>query len=320
MDAIVYFEIRIPGILMAQGLGSAPALVLLFGSLALGVAVARLARPPAGLAQSLNWWVINIALPAMVLDLVPRVHFESQFWFLAAANWLVFIGSWLLFAGLGRLLGWSRARIGALTLVGGLGNAAFMGYPMIEALRGAPGLSLAVIGDQTGCFIALVLGGLAVTAIYAGRDLRPWAIARQIVLFPAFLALLLGIALGRIGDPFALLHVVCQRLAATLTPLALFSVGLQQPLTLPRSHLGAVGMALGWKLLLAPALCYLLGWLTGVTGLVLVVGVLQAGMAPMISAAILADQYRLEPGVANTVLGLGVLLSLASVPWINSMI
>src|SRR5665213_1149372 len=149
------------------------ALVLLFACLALGIVVAHVARPPAGLAQSLNWWVINIALPALVLNVIPRIHFETQFWFLTAANWLVFIGSWLLFAALGKALGWSRARIGALTLVGGLGNTAFMGYPMILALRGTQGLSLAVIGDQTGCFTALVIGGVAVTVIYADRPLRP---------------------------------------------------------------------------------------------------------------------------------------------------
>jgi predicted permease len=296
------------------------ALVLLFTCLALGVLVARWARPPAGLAQALNWWVIHIALPALVLNVIPRVHFEAQLWFLTAANWLVFVGSWLLFATLGKALGWSRARIGALTLVGGLGNTAFMGYPMIEALRGAPGVSLAVIGDQTGCFTALVIGGVAVTVVYADRELRAWQIVRQIVLFPPFLALVAGIVIRLAGDPFELLHVLCAQLAATLTPLALFSVGLQQRLEWPRARLPAIGCALGWKLLLAPALCYLLGRLSGISGLVLAVGVLQAGMPPMISAAILADQYQLEPGLANSVLAIAILLSLVTVPWLNTLL
>ena len=37
-------------------------------------------------------------------------------------------------------------------------------------------------------------------------------------------------------------------------------------------------------------------------------------MAPMISAAILADQNDLEPQLANTVLGVGILLSFLTVP------
>ena len=47
------------------------------------------------------------------------------------------------------------------------------------------------------------------------------------------------------------------------------------------------------------------------------IAVLQAAMAPMISAAILADQYGLEPDLANAVLGGGVVLSLLTVPLIN---
>jgi predicted permease len=296
------------------------ALTLLFVCLALGYLVARLGRPPAGLAPTLNWWVIRIALPALVLDLVPRVHFQMQLWFLTAANWLVFAGSVVLFGLLGRALGWTRARIGALTLAGGLGNTAFVGYPMIEALRGQQGLSLAVIGDQTGCFTALAIGGVAITALYAGREVRPGPVLRQILLFPAFLALLAGIGIGAVGDPWPWLHALCSRLAGTLTPLALFSVGLQQRLRLPRASLPAIGYCLGWKLLLAPALCYLLGRAGGVSGLVLAVGVLQAAMPPMVSSAILAEQYGLEPELAGAVLGIGILLSLASVPWINGLL
>ena len=67
-------------------------------------------------------------------------------------------------------------------------------------------------------------------------------------------------------------------------------------------------------MLLAPLLCWALGSAAGVGGLLLTVGVLQAAMAPMISAAILADEYALEPALANTVLGAGIVLSLLSVP------
>jgi malate permease and related proteins len=293
------------------------ALLLLFICLALGAAVARWFKPPQGLAQYLNWWVINIALPALVLDLIPRIRFDPQLWFPVVAQWLVFVGAWLLFAWLGPRLGWSRNRIGALILVTGLGNTSFMGYPLIEALRGKDGLALAVVADQLGCFVALAVGGIAVTAVYAGRTLVLEEVARRILLFPSFLALVAGVIAGVCGGWPDALHQVLERLGATLTPLALFSVGLQFRLHLGRSQLGALGLGLGWKLLLAPALCWALGLATGVGGLVLTVGVLQAAMAPMISASILANQYELEPPLANTVLGAGILLSLATVPLAN---
>ena len=296
------------------------ALLLLFVCLALGVVVKRYFAPPAGLAQNLNWWVLNIALPALVLDLMPRIHLDPHLWFPVASMWLVFLGAWLLFALIGHYRGWSRGRIGALVLVSGLGNTSFMGYPMIEALRGKEGLSLAVIGDQVGTFVALAVGGVAVTAVYAGRKLMPAEVLRRILLFPSFLALVGGLIAGALGGWPDAVHLVLERVGASLTPLALFSVGLQFRLHLGRSQLGALGLGLGWKMLVAPLLCYLIGVATGVGGLVLTVGVLQAAMAPMISAAILAEQYELEPTLANTVLGAGILLSLVTVPLANMLL
>lgn len=290
------------------------ALLLLFVCLALGVLARRYASPPAGTVHGINWWVINIALPALVLELIPRLHFDPQLWFPVAAMWVTFFGAWLLFGLLGPRLGWARQRTGALILVCGLGNTSFMGYPLVEALRGKPGLALAVVADQLGCFPLLASAGIVVASLYAGRTPQPRLIVRRILTFPAFLALVAGGIVGALGGWPAWLEGVFAPIGATLTPLALFSVGLQFKLHLGERQLAAAALGLGWKLALAPLACWLLGRTVGVGGMVLAVGVLQAAMAPMISAAILADEYGLEPPLANTVLGAGIVVSLLTVP------
>ncbi len=294
--------------------------LLLFLCFALGIAVKRFAGPPAGMAQGLNWWILNVALPALVLDLIPRLHFDRQLWFLVVSMWFVFAGSWAVCAAFGHWFKWSRERIGALTLVAGLGNTAFTGYPLVEALRGKEGLALAVVADQLGCFLALAVGGITVAAWYSGGRTRPAAIVRRIALFPPFLTLLVGLIAGFFGGWPAPLESVYERVGATLTPLALFSVGLQFTLQLSRAQLGAVGFALAWKLVAAPLIVFLVGLAIGIQGTVLAVAVLQSGMAPMISAAILADQHGLEPRVANATLGVGILLSLLTVPLLNRLV
>ncbi|HEX4896347.1 MAG TPA: AEC family transporter [Solimonas sp.] len=293
------------------------AFLLLVACLALGVAVARLAHPPMGLAQGLNWWVINIALPALILELIPRLQFDAQLWFLACSQWLVFLGAWALFAALGRQYRWSRARIGALTLMAGLGNTSFIGYPMLEALRGREGLALGVLADQLGCFVALAVGGVVVSALYSGHRPQGREIVRRILLFPSFLALAAGAAVGTLGGWPEPVEAILVRVGQTLVPLALFSVGLRFRLQFGNGQAALVATALGWKLLLAPLAMLGLGLATGIGGLPLTISVLQAAMAPMISAAILCDQHHLEPTLANTVLGTGILLSLASVPLWN---
>ncbi|HEY0972935.1 MAG TPA: AEC family transporter [Solimonas sp.] len=290
------------------------AFALLLTCLALGVLVARYARPPMGLAQGLNWWVIHIALPALVLELIPQLRFELQFWFLIVSQWIVFVGAFLLFRWIGARLDWSRGRIGALTLVCGLGNTSFLGFPLLEALRGREGLALGVVADQLGCFIVLAIGGTLVAALYSGAQARPREIAKRVLLFPAFLALLVGALAGQLGGWPTAVDDILQRLGATLVPLALFSVGLRFRLQLGGDQALPLTLGLVWKLAMAPALVFALGWISGVRGDVLAIGVMQASMAPMISAAILADQHNLEPPLANSILGAGILLSLLTVP------
>ena len=290
------------------------ALLLLFVCLVLGMGVARLARPPAGMAQALNWWVLYVALPAIVLELIPTLHLQPSLWFPVAACWLLFFGAWGLFAAVGRWRGWSRARIGTLVLVCGLGNTSFMGYPLVKALHGSEGLKLAVVADQLGAFPLLASAAVVVASLYAGREARAHHVLRRIFTFPAFLALLLGLAVGRLGGWPHAVDAVLAPIGATLTPLALFSVGLQFHLGGVRGQSGVIAGGLGWKLLVGPALCWMLGAALGVHGLVLTVGVLEAAMAPMVSAAILVEQYGLDTDLANSVLGIGILLSLLTVP------
>jgi predicted permease len=290
------------------------ALLLLVACLVLGVLVARFAQPPATLSQGLNWWVINVALSALVLHLIPTLSFDWQFWFLSVSQWVVFLGAWAVFATLGRTLHWSRARIGALTLVCGLGNTAFIGFPMIEALHGREGVKLALVADQLGCFLALAIGGTIVAALYSGKSASAKAVTRRVLTFPPFVSLVVGIAAGLIGGWPQPVDAIFDRLGATLVPIALFSVGLQFRLQFQHGQAAAVLLALGWKLALAPLVILLAGLAIGVSGAILTIAVLESAMAPMISAAILAEQHDLEPQLANTVLGIGIVLSLVTVP------
>lgn len=290
------------------------ALVLLLVCLALGWLIARYAHPPIGLAPALNWWLIYIAVPAMVLNLVPHLQLDVHMLYLVISQYLVFALAWLFWSQLGRRRGWPRARIGALILVTGLGNTSFIGYPLVEALRGQEGLALAVVADQAGCFVAMAVGGSLVAALYSGQTVDAGQIARKVLMFPAFLSLLVGLGVGALGGWPVLVDGVLARIAATLTPLALFSVGLRFKLHLDRERLTAVLMGTGWKLVVVPALILGAGLLLGARGLSLQVAVLEAAMGPMVTAAIIADQHHLDPPVANTLLGLGTLLCFISVP------
>jgi malate permease and related proteins len=295
-------------------------MLLLVFCLGLGVLTARFGKPPVGLAQALNWYVLNIALTALILHLMPQLNFNWDVWFLFFSMWLVFLCSWGLFTLIGRAAGWSHARIGALTLVGGIGNTAFVGFPFVEALRGQEGLQLAVIVDQVGSFTALAIGGSVLVSLYKGRSLSISGVAKNVLKFPPFIAMWCGVLVGLLGEWPALLDTTFERLGSTLTPLALFSVGLQLRPLPPRGQAVPVTAVLTWKLLVAPALVFAAAVLFGIGGLERTVAVLESSMPPSVAASILCQQHELEPQLANTALGLGLLLSLGTVVVVNQLL
>lgn len=288
---------------------------LLLTTLLLGLALlVRRFKPYVALADNLNWWIINVSLPATVLELVPTLHLSRDLWFLVASQWLLAAVTALLVRWLGLRWGWTRERIGAVTLLTAFNNTAFLGFPMLEALRGSAAVTLGVIADQLGCFIGLAVGGAILIAVYSGDQPNPRLIARRVLLFPPFLALLAGLIVGAAGGWPAPVPPVLHRLGQTLAPLALFSVGLRLSVHIKRDQRAATAFALCWKLALMPLAAWSMGRALQVQGLTLTVGVLETAMAPMFTAAILARQHNFDPQLTDTVLSLGMLFSFLSVP------
>ncbi len=293
------------------------ALILLGVCMALGVLTARLKDDAALWVPGINGFVLNIAFPALVLLLIPKLDLELGLWFPVMAMWGVALGSVVVMSVLGRWLQWSRGVTGALVLVAGFGNTSFTGIPLIEAMRGKSHLGAAVLADQAGSFLALSTIGVFAAAWYSGTATSFGAVLLRVTRFPPFIAMLLGFAVAVLGGWPEWIDAMLHSLSVSLSPLALFAVGLQFKPSNIRAQLAPMSVGLSWKLLLAPLLVYLTGRALHASGVPFEVGVLQAATAPMISAGILAQQSGLAPALANTMVGVGILLSLATVPLWN---
>lgn len=291
------------------------AFLLLISCPALGWLFARRGWMPAGTHAVINAWLLRVAFPALVLEQIPRLQWDSTLLFAAAAPWVVVLGAALFIPMVGRRLGWSRASIGALVLTCGLGNTAFIGLPMIQALAGPQALGPALLSDQLGSFLALSTAGVLLASSFAGDRIDARELLRRLSRFPPFIALMLALAVralfGGWPEPVA---TVLHRLGDTLTPLALFSVGLVFQFGALRGRLPFVAVGLAWKLVLAPLAALLLALVSGVGGMSMTVGVLQAAQGPMITAGILAQEHRLDPELVTLVVGMGIFLSFVTAP------
>ena len=274
-----------------------------------GILLRRSGRMPDNAPATLNSFIIHISVPALALLYIHELKFSSDTLLVMAMAWLYFGLAAGFFWLIGNYLKWSRGTVGALMLTGGLGNTSFFGLPMIEAYYGPQGIATGILIDQTGSFLVLSTLGIIVAGVYSSGRPTAATIARGILRFPPFIALVIALLLLPVVYP-EWLSAVLKRLGDTLAPLALLSVGLQLQL----GHLAGNGrklaVGLGFKLLLAPLLIFLLYVpLLGAHGGAIQITLFEAAMPPMITAAIVAKEHDLDPELSTLMVAVGLPLS-----------
>jgi len=289
-------------------------IILMIVCLLAGMGLRWTGRFPKETPAAFNGYVIHIALPAAALLYLHSIPLDLAMVMTPLMAWLLFLLSWGLFALLGRLLQLPRKTIGALVLLGGLGNTSFVGLPMIEAYYGKELLGVGILVDQLGSFMALSTLGVLAASIYSSGNPSLRDMPRKVLLFPPFQALMLALILRPVPFPDWFI-LVLRKLADTVTPLALVSVGFQLRMNSLTGIKLPLAAGLGYKLLLGPGLLALfyLGVL-GLHGPTIQVTLFEAAMGPMITAGIVAIDHDLDPPLVTMLLGIGIPLSFATLP------
>jgi predicted permease len=298
-------------------------LAVIFVCLASGILLRRSGRFTETAPAALGTFVVFISLPALVLAQVPPLlataSLDSDVLVPISMPWIAFVVAFVAFVAIGRRLGWPRASVGTMVLTVGLGNTSFVGYPLIESLLGTEALRFAVLVDQPGSFLALSTLGVAAGTWFAGGRAGARAMLRRIVSFPPLVALVVAVIWGEstLYRPEWVLGGMLDKLAATLVPVALVAVGAQLRVdpALLRTHWRPLAIGLGLKLLVLPAVFYVFYvHVLSLQGLAVQVTILQSAMSPMITAAVLAAELGLDVELAGLMLGVGIPLSLVTVP------
>ena len=106
---------------------------MLFACLAIGMALRKFRRVPDNAHTAINAFIINVALPALILQQIHNVKLDPAMIYAVPMPWLLIAASAGLFWLLGRHLDLPPITTGAPAVVGGLGNTSFIGLPMIES-------------------------------------------------------------------------------------------------------------------------------------------------------------------------------------------
>ncbi len=286
--------------------------ILIVLALGIGYGLNRLRLFPEESANILNKFVIFISLPAMILLQIPKLTLSMDILIPVIIAWAVMTVTAILTLFISNRLHFSKEVTGALMLVAVLTNSSFLGIPVINAYLGDEAMPFILVYDQMGTFLALATYGIFVAAYYSNKsEINVRIMAVKILTFPPFVSLI--IALFFIGTPFPdVISKVLLMLGNTIVPIALVAVGLQLQLKLPGHEIQPFAIALFIKLMIAPLIALAIVVMAGWTNLAASVSVMEAGMAPMITAGAMASLSGLAPRLSSAIVGYGILLSFFS--------
>jgi predicted permease len=289
--------------------------------LLIGMALKRIPDFSDETGNVLNLFVIYISLPALVLLKIPELVFSMDLLVPAFMPWGRLLFSCALILILSRLCKWERATTGCLLLLIPLGNTSFLGIPMVKAFFGENAIPYALLYDQLGSFLALATYGSLILALYGTGENKPTveSVVKKVISFPPFIALVLAFVLKAFPYPPIAVSIL-EILAATLVPLVMIAVGFQLTLRLSREVTSQLCIGLSIKLIAAPVAALLLCKIAGLKGEAVQVSIFEAGMPPMISAGALAILANLSPALTAALVGIGIVLSFATLPILYQML
>lgn len=262
--------------------------------------------------KGINTWILYLALPAVSFKYLPKVVWSTEMLFPILSTFLVAIGSWLFMMFYSKQKGYSSRSRSTLEIISGYSNTSFIGFPLISAFFGEKLLSIAIICDQT-MFLALSTLGI-ITAVKGGSKsgkVTAQFILKRLFTFPPFLGCISALVISQFvnldfAEPFF------DKLASTVAPLALFSVGLQLKFNGWKKLLPQMSVSMLYKLILAPAMVLGLALLLGIKGDIAKISVFEAAMPTVVTSSIIAEQYRLNTKLTNLTIGFSIVIGFAT--------
>jgi len=276
-----------------------------------GVAARKFKKLPENSYVAVNFWVIYIALPAIALKYIPQIEWSKELVIPFVMPLVVFGLSFIFIEIISRFIQLNQATKAVLILLSGFGNTSFLGFPLTEAYYGKDGLEIAILCDQSCFLIVSTLGVITAVKASAKGKFQISSIVKKVFSFPPFLAFIAAFVLPQFLN-LSPLDPLLEALGATLVPMALFSVGLQLQLKEWKSDVKLLSLSLIYKLVLAPLVIFSILYLMNINSLTGKVAVFEASMSPMVTPAIIATQYGLNPKLANLILSVGIIIGFFS--------
>lgn len=284
----------------------AATIVLGMGSGGLLRASGRLS--PAGL-EGLRSAVLDVTLPALAMAVLPTQPLDGRMAGIVAVGVATIAALGFALEWFGRRRGWDGPSHAAATVCGTYSNTVFVGLPVVQAVWGAtPGaLATAFLIDGGATIALLWTVGEPQAARLGGKGGNAgggaWSWTRR----PAAWGALIGFGMALTGLRWpGWFQGPLEGLGRCTGPLAFVVLGAQLQRGERAVAREPLGIAVAARLLIAPALTFLLLRTIGAEGVPAQVAVVEVGMPTALAAAMLAGRHG--DGSLGSAIALGTLI------------
>lgn len=261
---------------------------------------------------AINTWVIYVGLPSIALKYIPQIEWGIDYAYTAALPFIGFGISYVFFQVLNRWFRFSKRTLYTLIIVAGLSNTSFIGFPLVSTYYGEEFLKIAIVSDQV-TFFTLSLFGVLIAAgsrnIFVCNKEKYLYILKRLVIFPPFIACVVALIFQDYLQ-YPALNEVFSVFASTVSPLALFSIGIQLNFKRISHELNALFAGIVLKLLVIPFLLVGLFYLLDFKGDFFRVSVFEMTMPCLVASSIVVEKFGLNVKFANTLIGFSIIIGI----------
>lgn len=261
---------------------------------------------------AINTWVIYVGLPSIALKYIPQIEWNIDYMYTALLPFLAFGTSYVILKVLNTWFKFSNRTLYTLIIVAGLSNTSFIGFPLVSTYYGEGFLKVAIVSDQV-TFFTLSLFGVLLAAgsrdIFEDNKEKYLYILKRLLTFPPFIACIIALIFHDYLK-YETLNDLFSSFAATVSPMALFSIGLQLNFKRISHELKGLYAGLFVKLLLIPVLALAFIYVLGLKGDFFRVSVFEMSMPCLVASSIVVEKFGLNVKFANTLIGISILIGI----------
>ena len=281
----------------------------------LGYVLKRVGTLKADDAIALNKIVINIAIPSLIFMAIYRTDISilplvAPIPFICI---LVGISCGLIAYLVSKISNYQEKTLWSVVITSAMFNSGFLGYPVVLGVFGTDGFIRAIFFDM-GAMILFIGFGVFFSIMFAGKYSE---ILKRALLFPPLWAIGLGILLNylHINIGFITSNTLTY-LGGAAIPLIMISLGLSLEFKGIKEYINAVSLVSIIKLIIAPAVAFIIVYILGMGGLEKSVTIVEAGMPSAMLGLVLAITYDLDIKAAAACIFASTVISMITLPLI----